>query len=90
MGPIAPPPVTDSSFARLVAHARRPLYSNALVLIVNSGLAAALGFLFWALAARLYPAAQVGLASAAISLRRVRREPHPVWAALHARAICAT
>jgi O-antigen/teichoic acid export membrane protein len=64
---IAPPPETDSPFARLVARARDPLYRNALLLIVNSGLAAGLGFAFWALAARLYSAEQVGLASAAIS-----------------------
>lgn len=67
MAQIAPPPETDSPIARLVAHARRPLYWNALVLILNSGLAAGLGFVFWALAARLYPAEQVGLAAAAIS-----------------------
>ena len=33
----------------------------------NSGVIAGLGFVFWTLAARLYPAAEVGLASAAIS-----------------------
>jgi O-antigen/teichoic acid export membrane protein len=64
---IAPPPETDSPFANLVAHARHPLVWNALVLILNSGLAAGLGFVFWALAARLYSAEQLGLASAAIS-----------------------
>lgn len=49
------------------ARARLPLYLNALLLIGNTGLIAALGFVFWALAARLYPPDQVGLASAAIS-----------------------
>ncbi len=53
--------------ARAVARARAPLYANALVLIGNSGVTAGLGFVFWTLAARLYPPAEVGLASAAIS-----------------------
>jgi len=52
---------------RAVARARIPLFANAFVLIGNSGLTAGLGFLFWTLAARLYPPADVGLASAAIS-----------------------
>lgn len=53
--------------ARVVAWGRIPLNRNALVLMVNAGLAAGLGFVFWAIAARLYPPAQLGLASAAIS-----------------------
>jgi O-antigen/teichoic acid export membrane protein len=53
--------------ARAAARARVPLYRNALVLLGNSGFTAALGFVFWALAARLYPPAEVGLASAAIA-----------------------
>ncbi len=53
--------------ARTVARARAPLYANALVLMGNSGVTAGLGFVFWTLAARLYPPAEVGLASAAIS-----------------------
>jgi O-antigen/teichoic acid export membrane protein len=46
---------------------RGPLYRNALVLIVNSGVTSGLGFIFWALAARLYAPSDVGLAAAAIS-----------------------
>ena len=38
---------------RAAARARLPLYLNALLLISNTGLIAALGFVFWALAARL-------------------------------------
>jgi O-antigen/teichoic acid export membrane protein len=53
--------------ARALARARLPLFANAFVLLGNSGVTAALGFLFWTLAARLYPPAEVGLASAAIS-----------------------
>lgn len=52
---------------RTLARARVPLYRNALVLMGNSGLTAGLGFVFWALAARAYPPAELGLASAAIS-----------------------
>jgi O-antigen/teichoic acid export membrane protein len=59
--------VTASFVARAVARARAPLYRNALVLLGNSGVTAGLGFVFWTLAARLYPPAEVGLASAAIS-----------------------
>lgn len=61
------PPVTAGIVARIVALARLPLYANALLLMGNTGLAAGLGFIFWAVAARLYPPAEVGLASAAIS-----------------------
>lgn len=50
-----------------IGRARLPLYRNALVLMVNSGVTAGLGFVFWALTARLYPPTEVGLASAAIS-----------------------
>lgn len=56
-----------SILSRTVERARIPLYRNALVLMGNSGLTAGLGFIFWALAARLYPPAELGLASAAIS-----------------------
>jgi O-antigen/teichoic acid export membrane protein len=52
---------------RTLDRARLPLYRNALVLMVNSGITAGLGFVFWALTARLYPPTDVGLASAAIS-----------------------
>lgn len=62
-----PPPVATTAMGRVVARARLPLYRNALVLMVNSGVTAALGFVFWTLAARLYEPAQVGLASATIS-----------------------
>jgi O-antigen/teichoic acid export membrane protein len=60
-------PVATGFVTRVLARARVPLYANALVLMGNTGLSAGLGFIFWALAARLYPPAQVGLASAAIS-----------------------
>ncbi|MEO8272960.1 MAG: oligosaccharide flippase family protein [Chloroflexota bacterium] len=56
-----------SILSRVLQQARRPLYRNAIVLMGNSGLGAGLGFLFWAITARLYPPSEVGLASAAIS-----------------------
>ena len=53
--------------ARARAWSALPLYRNAVVLMVNTGLTAGLGFVFWALAARLYPPAELGLGSATIS-----------------------
>ncbi len=44
------------------------LYANSVFLILNSAAGAALGFVFWVLAARLYPADAVGSASAVISV----------------------
>ena len=52
---------------RLRQHLGNPLYRNSLYLISNSTILALTGFVFWTLAARLYPVDSVGLASAAIS-----------------------
>jgi len=46
---------------------RISLYRNAAYLLMTSGTNSLAGFVFWAMAARLYPAEGVGLASAAIS-----------------------
>ena len=43
------------------------LYTNSIFLMANSVVSAALGFAFWVLAARLYPAEAVGLGSAVLS-----------------------
>ncbi len=43
------------------------LYANSIFLMANSVAGAALGFAFWVLAARLYPAEAVGLGSAVLS-----------------------
>jgi O-antigen/teichoic acid export membrane protein len=43
------------------------LYRNAVYLMLNSGVFALTGFVFWIAAAKLYPAEAVGLSSAAIS-----------------------
>lgn len=55
------------AFAPLMAHFRLPLYRNAYALIFNDGMTGLLGLLYWALAARYYPAEQVGRDAAAIS-----------------------
>jgi O-antigen/teichoic acid export membrane protein len=52
---------------KLKGRLRVPLYRNALYLMINAGITAMAGFAFWILAARLYSAEDVGLASATIS-----------------------
>jgi len=44
------------------------LYRNASYLILNSGITAVSGFIFWILAARLYSAEEVGLSSAILAM----------------------
>lgn len=44
-----------------------PMLRNSLYLILNSGVQAALGFVFWALTARVYSSADVGVASTLFS-----------------------
>jgi O-antigen/teichoic acid export membrane protein len=46
---------------------RTPLYANSVYLMANSAATAALGFVFWVLVARFYPAETLGLGSALIS-----------------------
>lgn len=48
-------------------HLRIPLYANAYALIANQMLTSALGFLYWIVAARLYPTEVVGKNSAILS-----------------------
>ncbi|MHB1005747.1 MAG: lipopolysaccharide biosynthesis protein [Chloroflexota bacterium] len=55
------------SAAQIVAHLRTPLFRNAYALILNTGLTSALGFVYWLVAARLYPTEVVGLNSAALA-----------------------
>jgi O-antigen/teichoic acid export membrane protein len=50
---------------REVLHA--PLYANSVYLMANSAATSALGFVFWILVARFYPAEALGLGSALIS-----------------------
>lgn len=56
-----------ASRGRIVSLLRQPLYANAFFLWSNTTVSALAGFAFWMLAARLYSADDVGLASAALS-----------------------
>ncbi|MGE5137881.1 MAG: lipopolysaccharide biosynthesis protein [Rudaea sp.] len=53
--------------ARAVEHLRTPLYRNGYALLLSSGTSSILGFVFWVLAARFYPAETVGAGSALVS-----------------------
>lgn len=67
--PTAPePPAPGAARRRWVEdHFADPLYRTSYLLILASGTTAVLGFVFWILAARSYPARVVGINSAAIS-----------------------
>lgn len=51
----------------VLAHLRTPLYAGAYALIASAAVTSGLGLLYWALAARLYEPATLGLNSAALS-----------------------
>jgi O-antigen/teichoic acid export membrane protein len=53
--------------SRLRGHLGQPMERSGYALLAGSGFSSVLGFLFWALAARLYPADEVGRATALIS-----------------------
>jgi len=50
-----------------VDHLRLPLFRNGYALLLNGAGTSGLGFVYWAIAARLYPTATVGLNSALLS-----------------------
>ncbi len=53
---------------RMVAHAvNDSLYRNSSFLVLNTAVTAALGFVFWALASRFFPASAVGTTSTVVS-----------------------
>jgi O-antigen/teichoic acid export membrane protein len=56
-----------SYVARLSTARRVPLYRSSFALMLTTGANAVLGFAYWVLAARLYPAKAVGLGAGAIS-----------------------
>jgi O-antigen/teichoic acid export membrane protein len=56
-----------SYVARLNSVRRVPLYRSSFALMLTTGLNGVLGFAYWVLAARLYPAKAVGLGAGAIS-----------------------
>jgi len=55
------------AWRRLRSHLRVPLFRNAYFLMLSSGLMSALGVPFWALAAHLYSARNVGLSATMVS-----------------------
>lgn len=57
-------PAPGGSFAR---HLRDPVYANGLALVVNAGLSSLLGFAFWMVAARRFPADALGVGAAVVS-----------------------
>lgn len=56
-----------SLWRKLKIYVKSSFHVNAYYLIINSGFAALIGFVFWLVAARFYSAVDVGLASATIS-----------------------
>jgi O-antigen/teichoic acid export membrane protein len=55
------------SVSRVFDHIRLPLFRNGYTLLFNGAATSGLGLVYWALAARLYPAAVVGLNSALVA-----------------------
>ena len=68
-GPAAPysRPTLFRAAERLSEHIRLPLFRNGYALLFSGAATSGLGLLYWAIAARLYPAATVGLNSALVS-----------------------
>jgi O-antigen/teichoic acid export membrane protein len=64
--PLPGPPPAGARL-RLLAQLRVPLHVNALALATSAGLTAALGLVYWAVAARTYSAPDVGRQSALVS-----------------------
>jgi len=60
-------PAGASARGRLRAHLALPLHRNAYFLLLGAGSGSLLGFVFWTLAARRFPADAVGLGSVLIS-----------------------
>ena len=60
-------PSATSPRERLSRHLSDPLYQTGYYLILGTGITGVLGIAFWALAAQIYPARDVGLNSAVIS-----------------------
>jgi len=59
--------ITSKNRKELKQHLSNTLYKNSFFIMLTSTSSAAFGFIFWMLAARLYPQQDVGLASAVIS-----------------------
>ena len=55
----------------MISNVKDPLYKNSVFLMLSSIMGAGTGFIFWVLAARIYPADAVGLSSAMVSAMRL-------------------
>ena len=56
-----------TALRRFLAEIRLPLFRNASALLLSSVLTSGLGIVYWALAARLYPARDIGLGASLVS-----------------------
>ena len=61
------PPGFRALASALGSHLRDPVYLNGYALVANAGVGAALGFLFWLVAARLFPQEALGVGAAVVS-----------------------
>ena len=55
----------------MISKIKDPLYKNSIFLMLSSVMGAGTGFVFWVLAAKIYPAEAVGLSSAMVSAMRL-------------------
>jgi O-antigen/teichoic acid export membrane protein len=64
-------PVASSMLRRIRADLRDPLLRNGYALVANVGITSVLGFVYWIIAARLYPPEHLGLGNATIALMQL-------------------
>ncbi len=57
----------NSLYGKFAEHKNDPLFKNSYYLIGNTFITAAVGFIFWIIAARLYSSEEIGISSAVIS-----------------------
>jgi O-antigen/teichoic acid export membrane protein/hydroxymethylpyrimidine pyrophosphatase-like HAD family hydrolase len=67
VGPAGATSPATGRVASLAAHIRTPLYRDGYALVLASAITAVVGFVYWAVAARVYSAAAIGLNSVLIS-----------------------
>jgi O-antigen/teichoic acid export membrane protein len=60
-------PTAVRPISSLVAHVRTPVHRDGYALVLNSGITAVIGLVYWMVAARTYPARVVGVNSALIA-----------------------
>lgn len=59
--------IFNDFYHKIIEHKDDPLFKNSYYLIGNTLITAAVGFVFWIIAARLYPPEDIGISSAIIS-----------------------